>query len=100
MCEVGVGVDVEDALLAVADEQEIPGSDAGTFALLVDGSASMLDTDPERFRVEAAAPALLRPGEPGAQRPQGRINLFQRYMLMTTTSTLITFDTFALKAPP
>ena len=47
--------DADGALLAVTDEQEIPGSDAGSFALLVDGSASMLDTDPERFRVEAAA---------------------------------------------
>jgi hypothetical protein len=47
--------DSDGELLAMADEQEIPGADAGSFALLVDGSASMLDTDPERFRVEAAA---------------------------------------------
>lgn len=40
--------------IEVEDGEEIPGTDAGTFVLLVDGSSSMLTTDPQRFRVEAA----------------------------------------------
>ncbi len=47
--------DEQGTLLAVAEEQAIPGSEAGSFALLVDGSSSMLQTDPDRFRVDAAA---------------------------------------------
>ena len=52
--------DAQGELLAVADEQEVPGAEAGSFALLVDGSSSMLDTDPERFRVDAAAAVASR----------------------------------------
>jgi len=47
--------DESGQLLNVHEEQEIPGADAGSFALLVDGSMSMLDTDPDRFRVDAAS---------------------------------------------
>ena len=46
--------DERGELLNVSEEQEVPGADAGSFVLLVDGSSSMLDTDPERFRVDAA----------------------------------------------
>jgi hypothetical protein len=42
-------------LMGVRDNVEVPGNDAGTFALLVDGSGSMTSTDEERFRVDAAA---------------------------------------------
>lgn len=42
-------------LLDVSEEQVVPGADAGSFVLLVDGSSSMLDTDPDRFRVDAAS---------------------------------------------
>ena len=45
----------EGELLQVVEETEVPGADAGSFVLLVDGSASMLDTDPDRFRVQAAS---------------------------------------------
>lgn len=45
--EDGNEIDVEEG-------EEVPGSDAGTFVLLVDGSTSMLDTDPARYRVHAA----------------------------------------------
>ena len=42
-------------LMNVEQDREVPGHDAGTFALLVDGSSSMGSTDAERFRVDAAA---------------------------------------------
>jgi hypothetical protein len=47
-------------LLNVSEETSVEGADSGSFALLVDGSASMLDTDPERFRVDAAAAVASR----------------------------------------
>lgn len=40
--------------IEVEEGEEIPGADAGTFVLLVDGSSSMLQTDPARHRVDAA----------------------------------------------
>lgn len=40
--------------IEVEEGEEVPGHDAGTFVLLVDGSTSMLDTDPARHRVNAA----------------------------------------------
>lgn len=46
--------------IEVDEGEEIPGSDAGTFVLLVDGSSSMLTTDAARFRVEAAAQVASR----------------------------------------
>lgn len=46
--------------IEVEEGEEIPGSDAGTFVLLVDGSSSMLSTDPARFRVDAAAQVAIR----------------------------------------
>ena len=49
----GEPIDVEEG-------EEIPGSDAGTFVLLVDGSSSMLTTDAARFRVDAAAQVAIR----------------------------------------
>jgi hypothetical protein len=51
--ENGEPIDVEEG-------EEIPGADAGTFVLLVDGSSSMLTTDAARFRVDAAAQVAIR----------------------------------------
>ena len=50
--EDGDPIDVEEG-------EEVPGSEAGTFVLLVDGSTSMLDSDPGRHRVEAAQEVAL-----------------------------------------
>lgn len=50
--EEGNPIDVEEG-------EEVPGSDAGTFVLLVDGSTSMLDSDPGRHRVKAAQEVAL-----------------------------------------
>jgi len=46
--------DGQGNLMDIGEEEELPGSDAGTFALLVDGSSSMDSTDSERFREDAA----------------------------------------------
>ena len=46
--------------IEVEEGEEIPGADAGTFVLLVDGSSSMLTTDSARFRVDAAAQVASR----------------------------------------
>lgn len=46
--------DQQGNLIDIGEEEEIAGSDAGTFALLVDGSSSMDSTDEERFREDAA----------------------------------------------
>jgi hypothetical protein len=52
--------DEEGNPIEVEEGEEIPGSDAGTFVLLVDGSSSMLTTDPARYRVEAARQVAVR----------------------------------------
>ena len=46
--------------IEVEEGEEVPGADAGTFVLLVDGSSSMISTDAARFRVDAAAQVALR----------------------------------------
>ncbi len=53
--DAGEPIDIEEG-------EEVPGSDAGTFVLLVDGSASMVGTDPSRFRAEAAGVVAERIG--------------------------------------
>ena len=46
--QTDAGEDVE-----VEETEEVPGHDRGSFILLVDGSGSVLATDPDRVRVEA-----------------------------------------------
>lgn len=46
--------DEDGEIVPIEETDEHEGYELGSAALLVDGSASMLDTDPERYRVEAA----------------------------------------------